>query len=116
MPCRDRAIQQAQRLGLVLMWQELNAITGSPDLNNDGAFTIRDFFHASARVLTAPGEAYSQTIFGPITPESGLVVFLETSAGLVAWVARLGLTAFYWFMAIGWIPMILSYQPPPDDE
>lgn len=44
---------------LVLMWQELNAITGSPDLNTDGAFTIRDFFHASARVLTAPGEAYT---------------------------------------------------------
>lgn len=101
-------------MAFVLMWQELNAIAGSPDLNNDGAFTVRDFLHASARVLSAPGEWYSQTVFGPITPETGFVIFLEISAGLLAWVARLGLTAFYWFMAIGWIPLIIRYQPPED--
>jgi hypothetical protein len=84
--------------GLVLMGTELVQLFEEPDVNGDGVFTIRDAVRGFALVLTAPGEGYMNVLGGPVTDESGVVTFLELSAGTVEWALRVALTLLYWIV------------------
>lgn len=97
--------------GAVITWQEWIIISNQPDLNGDGLFTIRDFLRGALDIITATGKWYSFEIFGKISNESNFVQFFEIPTSWATWISRTILTAFYWFMAITWIPMIIHFEP-----
>ncbi len=97
---------------IVLGVVQAQAVIAQPDLNGDGLFTIRDFIHGIALSVFAVGQVYGEFLFGPIDGQNSIVTFLEIPAWVILWTARVGLTAFVWFVAIYWTVMIINYQTP----
>ena len=98
-------------IAVVSSIEKFNEIAAMPDLNFDGAFTFRDFFHGLFLVIFEVGERYAAMIFGEITPDNKIVVFFEISASFLNWILKITLTAFTWFMDIGWFVMVRDANP-----
>jgi hypothetical protein len=101
---------------VVITWNEWSGMVDQPDLNGDGIFTIRDILIGIFSILTATGKSYWEYIAGPLTPESGVVMFLELPFWLVSGVIRITLTCLFWMFALSWIPMVINYEPTREAE
>lgn len=101
---------------VVITWHEWSGMVDQPDLNGDGIFTIRDILIGIFSILTATGKSYWEFIFGPLTPQSGLVVFLELPFWLVSGVIRVALTFLFWLLTLSWIPMVINYEALRDTK
>ncbi len=101
---------------IVLGVVQAQAVIAQPDLNSDGVFTIRDFLHGIALSVFAVGEEYGEIMFGPVDAQTPFVRFFEISPWVALWAVRIGFTALVWFFAIGWVALIINFEPPKPDE